>query len=159
MIPTLELDSARMTARLTSIENALVNPRPLMAAISQDLLGSVEDVMEAEGIPGWAGLSAARIAQRTKMGKWPGKMLQVSSAGLASANQPSSGDDFAQVSNNKVYARPLHFGAAKGAFGTSKRGRPIPWGNIPARPFMVITDEAEATILKRGSKWIMGDGA
>lgn len=36
----------------------------------------------------------------------------------------------------------LHFGASKGQFGRGRtRNFPIPWGDIPARPYMPITDD------------------
>ncbi len=38
------------------------------------------------------------------------------------------------------YAATQHFGAKQGAFGRDKRNHPIPWGDIPARPF--FPDEA-----------------
>ena len=42
------------------------------------------------------------------------------------------------VGTNMVYAKTQHFGAAQGAFGRDRRGHPIPWGTIPARPFLGI---------------------
>lgn len=67
------------------------------------------------------------------------------------------------VGTNVRYATTMHFGAKRGAFGSktvtvkahtrkSKLGKKysvksfgrkmvIPWGNIPARPFLVIRDE------------------
>lgn len=40
---------------------------------------------------------------------------------------------------NVVYAAVHQFGALKGAFGQNKRGTPLPWGNIPARPFLGVS--------------------
>lgn len=34
------------------------------------------------------------------------------------------------------YAATQQFGALRGAFGRTKRNAPIPWGNIPPRPFL-----------------------
>jgi phage virion morphogenesis protein len=51
------------------------------------------------------------------------------------------------IGSNMVYA-PIHqFGAKKGEFGTTKHGRPIPFGDIPARPFLGINDNFEDRIL------------
>jgi phage gpG-like protein len=41
----------------------------------------------------------------------------------------------------KKYAAVQQFGARKGAFGTTRRGAPIPWGDIPARPFLGTNDD------------------
>lgn len=46
-----------------------------------------------------------------------------------------------EVGTNLKYAKTHQFGAKQGAFGRSKRGGQIPWGNIPARPFMPIRND------------------
>lgn len=46
-----------------------------------------------------------------------------------------------EIGSPAEYA-PMHqFGAKKGAFGRTNRGAPIPWDEIPARPFLGISDE------------------
>jgi len=40
-----------------------------------------------------------------------------------------------------VYAAVHQFGAAQGAFGNTSRGSPIPWGDIPARPYLGLSDD------------------
>ena len=37
---------------------------------------------------------------------------------------------------NVVYATTQQFGAARGEFGATRRGRPIPFGDIRARAFV-----------------------
>lgn len=46
------------------------------------------------------------------------------------------GSKFAAVGTNTIYAKTHQFGARKGSFGTDSRGRPIPWGDIPARKYL-----------------------
>lgn len=46
-----------------------------------------------------------------------------------------------------IYAATQQFGAAQGAFGRTARNGPIPWGNIPARPFLGISAEDQTNIL------------
>jgi phage gpG-like protein len=46
-----------------------------------------------------------------------------------------------------VYAAAQQFGMKKGYAGRNSKGRPIPWGDIPARPFLGISDYDKATIL------------
>lgn len=41
---------------------------------------------------------------------------------------------------DRVYGAVHQFDAEKGSFGTTKRGSPIPWGDIPARPFLGLSD-------------------
>lgn len=48
--------------------------------------------------------------------------------------------DSVSIGSSLVYAATQQFGAAKGAFGTDSRRHPIPWGTIPARPFMGLSN-------------------
>ena len=56
--------------------------------------------------------------------------------------------DRAEVGSNAPYAAVMQFGAAKGAFGSDSRGRPIPWGRIPARAWLGISSEDERAIVE-----------
>lgn len=46
------------------------------------------------------------------------------------------GSKFAVVGTNVKYAKIHQFGAKKGTIGTDSKGRPIPWGDIPARKYL-----------------------
>jgi phage virion morphogenesis protein len=48
---------------------------------------------------------------------------------------------------NDVRAATHQFGAPRGSFGRTKRGGPIPWGDIPARQMLGINDADRAEIL------------
>ena len=56
------------------------------------------------------------------------------------------GNSEGEIGSPSVYAGVHQFGAAKGSFGKTKRDAPIPWGDIPARPFLGLSDEDEADI-------------
>lgn len=45
------------------------------------------------------------------------------------------------------YSAVMQHGARKGAFGADQGGRPIPWGDIPARVWLGISDTDERNIL------------
>lgn len=45
------------------------------------------------------------------------------------------------------YSSVMQHGAAQGAFGQSPRGGPIPWGTIPARVWLGISETDERNIL------------
>jgi len=45
------------------------------------------------------------------------------------------GDNLVTISSTMKYAGTQQFGALQGQFGRDKRNHPIPWGDIPARPF------------------------
>lgn len=43
------------------------------------------------------------------------------------------------IGSSLIYSRVMQEGAAKGEFGTDRRGRPIPWGRIPAREWLGLS--------------------
>jgi len=57
-----------------------------------------------------------------------------------------SGDELI-VGSPMEYATTHQFGAAEGEFGSDRHGRPIPWGDIPARPFLGLDDEDRRMVL------------
>jgi len=52
-----------------------------------------------------------------------------------------------EVGSPLEYSGVMQGGAMRGAFGRSPTGRPIPWGDIPARPFIGLSDQDERSIL------------
>lgn len=65
---------------------------------------------------------------------------------LSTAIGQAHGRDFAQVSSAAVQAAVMQFGARRGAFGSTRRGAPIPWGDIPSRPFLGLGDRDQAEL-------------
>lgn len=52
-----------------------------------------------------------------------------------------------EVGSTMAYAAVQQFGAKQGAFGKNKKGRPIPWGDIPARPFLGLSAKDKQDVL------------
>lgn len=52
------------------------------------------------------------------------------------------------IGSSLVYAEVMQDGAAKGAFGRDRRGRPIPWGRIPAREWLGLSKQGEQHIIE-----------
>lgn len=50
------------------------------------------------------------------------------------------GDEMVTVTSAMEYAAIQQFGAKQGEFGRDKRNHPLPWGDIPARPFFPDVD-------------------
>lgn len=53
------------------------------------------------------------------------------------------------------YAAVQQFGAKKGAFGRTRKGAPIPWGDIPARPFLGISDDDRDGVLRIVRRYVV----
>lgn len=71
----------------------------------------------------------------------PGKRLSREIVGTASKNG-------SVVGSALIYSGVMNDGAAKGAFGRTKRGGPIPWGRIPARPWIDLGRDEGAAIVE-----------
>lgn len=144
---TIDITQDDATGALERLLAANVDLSPLMREFQGKLEAIVEDNFESEGRPGWAPLSPVTIAQREKEGKWPGKILQRTGQ-LAASMTGGHNATSAWVGTNVPYARTQHFGASKGAFGATRSGVPIPWGDIPSRPFFSATQEDREALLE-----------
>lgn len=77
--------------------------------------------------------------------------------------QVAPGGASVTIGSSLIYAAVQQYGAAQGQFGTTSRGAPIPWGDIPARPFLGLSDDDRAKIGRILERWIeravAGEGA
>lgn len=133
---TVELDHDRLQNALRRVEWAVGDVAPLMRGIAAELASQTEENFSEEGRPDWKDLSDTTTERRAKKGKWPGQILQISSAGLAASVTSHSDDSSALVASNKPYAAMMHFGGTKSDF-------PHLWGDIPGRPFLPMDVEGQ----------------
>lgn len=144
---TLEItiDDAEVRAALNRLIAAGRDKTPLMRDIGEHLLNTTRERFSTEKAPDgtpWAPLSETT---RRRKKRNAGKILTLSGilgrqlAYRAAPNHVAVGSPF-------IYAGTHQFGAARGAFGTTSRGFPIPWGDIPARPFLGLSGEDEGEI-------------
>ena len=158
-------DDREVKTLLGVIRRRTGNLRPAMKLIGEVAHDSILKNFREGGRPKWAELSKVTKAMRKKEGKWPGQILMRSGAagGLSGSIHPQVRGNQVILTARKKYAALQHFGAKKGQFGTrtvsvgafyrkSKTGKrqrvsahtrrmKIPWGDIPARPFMVLHKE------------------
>lgn len=112
-----------------------------MNDIAAVLESATEGAFEAEADPvtgqAWASLSDAYLRASPK--RQGGKMLQVSAGGLAASVTADSGDFWAAIGSNKIYAAIHQFG------GTDDM--PAGPAGIPARPYLGVSREDEQSML------------
>ncbi len=145
-------DDRAVRQALRDLARAGRNLRPAMREVAGALESAIKDAFKKEQTPGgdpWAALSETTKAIRGKRGKWPGQILDESGGrGLVGSISSSHDARSAVAGAGKKYAPTHQFGARKGAFGRTRRGSPIPWGDIPARPFLGRSTELDADILE-----------
>lgn len=127
---TIELGNRELRTRLTRVAEAMLDTSPLGHSIANSFLTVTEDNFDSEGRPAWAGLSPVTLARRKS-----GKML-FQSGQLRRSITTRVSDNEVEIGTNDPKAPTQHFGAKQGQYGKSSRNGPLPWGDIPARPFL-----------------------
>jgi phage virion morphogenesis protein len=149
---TYELKIDELTPALVDAIRRLDNPRDLMSEIAELLVDSTRQRFPKGESPDgvkWAPKSPTTLAAygARKSNRVDVRPLFGPSGSLSSQIFSDHGDDFAEVGSPMIYAAAMQFGAAQGAFGPTSRGGPIPWGSIPARPFLGFSEEDRTNIL------------
>ncbi len=129
---TINFDASELERVLHNAANHLTHTAPLMRDISRALLSETMMNFQLGGRPAWAGLSPLTIARRRG---GAGAILQ-DTGELKRSIKATHSNDTATIGTNLVYAPTHQFGAKQGEFGRSDRNTPLPWGDIPARPFV-----------------------
>lgn len=127
----------------------------LMKRVSASMLAAVEQNFEEQGRPRWAPLSALTVAERTRTGHWPGKILQRSGRLKNSISQHWS-RDMAVVGTNLIYARIQHAGGvirARKAKALRFGGVAVQSVRIPAREFFKLTAQDLADLTEDINAW------
>lgn len=147
---TVTLNDLAATQALNALVEASTDLTELMDDIGRALVaGAVERIGSTNVSPD--GVAWPPSHRATAKG---GKTLHDSGELMRSINAWAAPDQV-EVGTNKVYAAVHQFGAAVGSLGVwvgnDKHGREktvlSPWGDIPARPYLGISDEEEETIL------------
>jgi len=151
----IEIDDEQALRALQRAAAAGRDLSPLM----RDIAGVIEDAIERAfqtqsdpetGEP-WAPLAESTKKQRS--GSEPFAILQDSSSLVQSIRSDFDASS-AEAGVAEIYGVTHQFGAEKGEFGDTRHGVPIPWGDIPARPFLGLSDEDENEILDLVSAYL-----
>lgn len=133
----------RVLERLAALMN---DTTPLTRQVSEALRQSTEKGIAAEVDPAtgraWAPLAASTLRRRAKTGQGSGHQTD---ALFRSLNVGCSRES-AWIGSTLPQAVTQQFGARRGAFGRLPNGRPLPWGDIPARPFLGLSPDTENAI-------------
>ncbi|OJV61460.1 MAG: phage morphogenesis protein [Burkholderiales bacterium 64-34] len=155
------------------------NMKPVLLEIGQDMTESSTRRFETATAPdgsAWAPNSEVTLARYSSMfaRKKDGELTKRSAAKLA-AKKPGigetralsttidyqlRGDDAVAIGSPMIYAGTFHYGAKSGEFGfgfyaTREGSFPLPWGDIPARPFLGASEEDKANIVDLVNSYLM----
>lgn len=148
---TITLDDENLRRQLGDLIGALTNPGPALRSIGEELQRTTQDRFDPgqkkapDGTP-WARNRPVTIALKGRDNPlYQGGDLQ------NTISYQLAGSRGLKVGSDRKYAAAHQFGMPKGYAGRNKRGAPIPWGNVPARPYLGLSadDEAETIRLLR----------
>lgn len=146
----IEYDDREVREALNLLSQAGRDLAPVMREIAAGLEAAAQRNFEDEQSP--SGKDWDRISEETTQPRrarrriWPGMILQEQGRLVGSLTSRADAHS-AEAGTNLVYATTHQFGASRGTFGTTARGAPIPWGDIPARPSLGRSDDLDAEIL------------
>ncbi|XXQ69035.1 phage virion morphogenesis protein [Neisseriaceae bacterium B1] len=133
----ISVDSRDLERGLSQLLQNVQNRRPMMNAVATELQSMTEDNFESES---WGGQKWKDSKRAKNEG---GKTLQKSGQ-LAASLTTQSGNDFARIGTNKVYAAIHHLG------GQAGRGHKV---SLPARPYLPI--DGSGNLQSGGEKRIL----
>lgn len=153
----IDIDDESVRAALDRLIGRAEDATPAMREIGELLVertrARFRHGQAPDGAP-WAPLSPTTLARKRDP-----RPLFGESRRLSSEIAYKAGSDFVEVGSSLVYAAVHQFGAAQGAFGRTRRGAPIPWGDIPARPFLGLADDDRRDVLAILAEHLDGAGS
>ena len=141
----IEFDNQEVNNALLQLAKKGENLRPLMKNIAGIFANSAEENFKEQGRPDkWVDLAESTKKQRLKKRKWPGQILQVEGM-LASSVNTYYDNDSVVIGSNLPYAAIHQLG---GKAGKNKSA------NIPARPYLNLTENDYKEILQETKKYL-----
>lgn len=131
---------------INELKRRMGNLTPVMEAVGQILQSGTQqrfvDQQAPDGTP-WAALSPVTLDRRRKAGS--GAQILRDTGRLMNSISYKVNGDSVKVFTNVIYAGTHQLGARQGAYRASP---PIPWGNIPARPFLGYSQSDNDAVLE-----------
>ncbi|MFN3676168.1 MAG: phage virion morphogenesis protein [Sphingomonas pseudosanguinis] len=145
-------------ARLGRVSQVLDDMTPVFQNIGEYVVEATKKRFTISTAPDgtkWQPKSAATIAryQARKDGNRPKPLIGPSGRLGREINKLATRDQV-EIGSALEYSGVMQDGAAKGAFGTAANGSPIPWGRIPARVWLGLSDDDNRNILDIADEYL-----
>lgn len=143
----IQIDDAQLTAALERLIRAGGKPQRALQEAGELLVESTKRRFRDKRTPDgtrWPDNTA--ITQAAKGGK--NNPLIGESKRLSREIHYRARDSLLEVGTSLEYAATQHFGARRGEFGATAKGGKIPWGTIPPREFIGLSDDDRVGLLE-----------
>lgn len=142
----VEIDDQSTRDLINELKRRMGNLTPVMDAVGQIIQSGTQqrfvDQQAPDGTP-WEALSQVTLDRRRKAGK--GAQILRDTGRLMNSISYRVNGDSVSVFTNVIYAPTHQLGAQQGAYRASP---PIPWGDVPARPFLGYSASDEDAVLE-----------
>ncbi len=159
-MPRLQFGTEPIVARLGEASRVLTDLLPLHQDIGEYLLTSHRDRFQRSEAPDgtrWQPKRPATIERYKARGDGNRPHPLIGPSGrLGREIQSDATPQQVEIGSALIYSGVMQDGAAKGAFGSDQAGRPIPWGDIPARVWLGLSDADERNILDITDEYVAG---
>lgn len=157
---SIKINEDEITAVLDRLQKHLTDMTPVMTELGEILVDSTKQRF-TEGVSPtgakWAPKSQTTIDSYAARGdRIDFRPLFGPTGRLSSEITYQATDSSVEIGSALIQAAVMHFGAGKGAFGADAAGHSIPWGNIPARPFIGLSDQDRSNIKATVYEWLDG---
>jgi phage gpG-like protein len=144
----ITIDDREVTEALSRLSRRVSDMLPAMHQIGQALMeGSRERIAQGRD---WTGAPFAPNSPVTLSRKKGSRPLIDHGNLMNSRLHYEARRDSVVVGSSAIQAEMLQFGVAKGQFGLDRRGRKVPWGDVPARRFLPVS---------KSQRWSCSSGA
>ncbi|MBL4751465.1 MAG: phage virion morphogenesis protein [Amylibacter sp.] len=155
---SIKINEDEITAVLDRLARHLTDMTPVMSEVGELLIDSTKQRfikgVSPEGQT-WAPKSQTTLdAYAARGDRVDFRPLFGPTKRLSSEINYQTTESRVEWGSNLIQAAVMHFGAGKGEFGTGANGQALPWGNIPARPFIGISDEDRGNIKATVYEWL-----
>ena len=151
----IELKDERARRAFRRAIAAGADMRPAMLGIGELLLRSTRRRFDTRQSPQGAPWAPLSENYRRRKRRNRDKILTLDGYLRGGLNY-RAGRDYVEIGSDRIYASTHQFGAEQGEFGATGGGKPIPFGDIPARPFLGVSDEDSDEINVRIADYISG---
>ncbi|WP_444452032.1 phage virion morphogenesis protein [Rhodobacter capsulatus] len=144
---TIEFRDGEILAGIDRLQDQLGDMTSFMDDLGELLVASTKARFPAGTAPdgiAWVPNSPATLARKSDS-----RPLFGTSGSLNSQIFATTGPDFVRVGSNRVQAAMMQFGGSKSVYAHL-------WGDIPARPYLGLSDEDKENILAETNDWLSG---